>query len=161
MDVASMSLGGGYNSSFETACANAYTAGLVMVAAAGNSSGPVGYPAAYAEVIAVSATGDYENQLPSDALASFSCYGPEVDLAAPGVAILSTYKGGEYKEASGTSMACPHVAGTVALMKAAGRELSFLYSTADGLGEAGKDDYYGNGLVDAEEATTGSETGDN
>jgi subtilisin family serine protease len=109
MQVISMSLGGGDSSGMEGACNNAYNAGIVVVASAGNS-GPdddtVGYPAKYDSVIAVSATDDTNT--------------PEVELAAPGVSILSTYLGGGYATASGTSMACPHVAGTAALVIASG-----------------------------------------
>ena len=138
----------------------AYNSGIVLVAAAGNS-GPgdntVLYPAKYVEVIAVSSTDN------TDAIASWSSRGPEVELAAPGVNILSTYKGGGYKTLSGTSMASPHVAGTAALVIASGvadsnQVRSNLQSTADDKGTSGKDNLYGYGLVDAEEAVTGIQT---
>ena len=153
MQVISMSLGGGYSEGMETACYNAYEAGIVVVASAGNS-GPdddtVGYPAKYDSVIAVSATDD------TNTIASFSSRGLEVELAAPGVDILSTYPGG-YAIGSGTSMACPHVVGTAALVIASGITDNGavrvrLQETADDLGATGFDTKYGYGLVDADEA---------
>jgi serine protease len=160
MDVISMSLGGGYSESMETACSEADDAGIVVVAAAGNS-GPgddtVNYPAKHESVIAVSATND------GDSLADFSSRGEEVELAAPGVSIYSTYRGGGYATMQGTSMACPHVAGTAALVIYSGigdndAVRARLQSTAENLGATGKDDWYGYGLVDAGEAVLPAET---
>lgn len=111
-DVISMSLGGGGSSTMETACKNAHNAGVVVVAAAGNdNSDRKSYPAGYdSYVIAVGAT-DNNNEK-----ASFSNYGDWVDIAAPGVNIYSTYiTKNKYRSLSGTSMACPHVAGVAAL----------------------------------------------
>ena len=160
MQVANMSLGGGGTTSYHQAIIAAHGAGIIIVAAAGNDGveDSVNYPAKYPETIAVSATDS------SDALASFSSRGPEVDLAAPGVAIPSTWNDGYYKDGSGTSMATPHVAGTAALVLAAGRAAtpeevrSRLLATADDLGVDGFDNWYGYGLVDAEEAATGNQT---
>ncbi len=146
--------------SFHDAIIATYNSGKVLVAAAGNS-GPgdntVLYPAKYAEVIAVSATDS------TDAIASWSSRGSEVELAAPGVNILSTYKGSGYQTLSGTSMASPHVAGAAALVIASGitdfnQVRSKLQSTADDKGISGKDNLYGYGLADAEEAATGIQT---
>lgn len=174
MDVVNMSLGASAGSTaLESACDAAAEAGVVLVAAAGNEgdgdpdTNEVSYPAAYASVIAVSATDA------NDAVPGWSSSGPQVELAAPGVSILSTWKGGTYKTISGTSMAAPHVAGTVALVLAAQpaeadtnedgvisvAELrAWLAATADDLGAAGWDVVSGHGLVDAEEATAGEET---
>lgn len=137
--------------SFHDACDLAYASGIVLVAAAGNSGGTdsVNYPAKYSSVIAVSATDS------SNAIASWSSNGAEVELAAPGVSIYSTYMGGGYATLSGTSMASPHVTGTVALVLANNSSLTpdgvraKLESTASDLGITGLDNYYGYGLVDA------------
>lgn len=135
------------NQSFSDAIAGAYDAGIAMVAAAGNDGGPVLYPAKYPQVIAVSATDS------SNTIASWSNKGSEVEVAAPGVNINSTYPGGQYKSLSGTSMACPHVAGTVALIIGSGKAVNFS-ATADDLGQPGKDDLYGYGLVNALKAVS-------
>ncbi len=147
-----MSLGSSSGStSLYDACNAAAGAGIVVVAAAGNS-GPgdntVNYPAKYGSVIAVSATDN------TDTIASSSSRGAEVELVAPGVSIYSTYRGGGYATMSGTSMACPHVAGTAALAIVAGGGdvRQRLKDTADDLGVSGKDNLYGYGLVDADEA---------
>lgn len=166
MQVVNMSFGTSTDvPSLHEAISAAYKAGLVLVAAAGNS-GPqddtVLYPAKYEEVIAVSATDD------ADSLADWSSRGPEVELAAPGVNIYSTFRGGAYLALSGTSMASPHVAGAAALIIASGigddngngrinDEVRIrLNSTADDLGISGRDNLYGFGLVDADEAVTGN-----
>ncbi len=115
MDVINMSFGGSDHASLHEAIQAAYNAGIVMVAAAGNNGitdGKIVYPAKYSETIAVSAINSI------DGLAYFSSYGPEIDLAAPGQEINSTWNDGYYKIANGTSMATPHVVGTVALVLA-------------------------------------------
>lgn len=118
IQVINMSLGASSdNQSFHDAIIRAYEAGIVEVAAAGNNgatNGLVDYPARYPETIAVSAVGKNTNG--SLYFASFSSSGPQVDLAAPGVNVNSTYNNGYYKSLSGTSMAAPHVSGVVALV---------------------------------------------
>ncbi len=93
------------------ACRNAYDSGVILVAAAGNTyGGNVTYPARYDSVIAVTATDLNGSRAP------FSPIGPEIELAAPGVNILSTTRDNSYGYLSGTSQAAPHVAGTAALI---------------------------------------------
>jgi subtilisin family serine protease len=113
--VANMSLGADEGSeALKLAVAAATKAGLTIVAAAGNSGGPVGFPASYPETIAVAAS-DIK-----DGVADFSSRGPEVDFIAPGVDIKSVNKDGGWMLLSGTSMATPHVAGLAALAVARG-----------------------------------------
>lgn len=163
MQVINMSLGtDAYTSTLKAACNAAYASGVTLVAAAGNdgdtySDSDVDYPAAYASVIAVAATNI------ADTRASWSSDGPEVELAAPGVNIRSTWKNGEYNTISGTSMASPHVAGVAALVLSdealTPDQLRIrLQDTADDLGYPDFDTLYGYGLVDAEEAVTGIQT---
>ncbi|MXV63069.1 S8 family serine peptidase [Natronorubrum sp. JWXQ-INN-674] len=116
-EVQNMSLGGDESNVVADAVAYAAERGVTMIAAAGNDgecTDCVGYPAAYDEVIAVSATDE------NDDLADFSSTGPEVELAAPGVDTLSSIPRDDYDEFSGTSMASPHVAGGAAQIIAAG-----------------------------------------
>ncbi|HBL16521.1 MAG: hypothetical protein A2X36_01880 [Elusimicrobia bacterium GWA2_69_24] len=114
MDVANFSLGAGQGTeALADAVKAAKESGLTIVAAAGNSGGSVGYPAAYPETIAVAASDS------KDKVAYFSSRGPEVAIIAPGVAIHSSTLGGGYGPMSGTSMACPHAAGLAALAVAA------------------------------------------
>nr|WP_321419600.1 disaggregatase related repeat-containing protein [uncultured Methanomethylovorans sp.] len=166
-DVITMSLGGtAFSSTLQNACDNAYSKGIILVGAAGNSGSAVVYPAAYDSVIAVSAIDS------TDTITSWSCYGSEIELTAPGVNIKSTTPGGFYEYMNGTSMATPHVTGTIALMlssKVAGTSYdlnnngkwdpaeirSRLQSTATDLGASGKDDYYGYGVVNAYAAVKG------
>ena len=149
--VINMSLGGSSPSStLESALQYAYDKGIILVAAAGNSSGSVMYPAAYPTVIAVGAVDD------SDVLASFSCYGPEVSVVAPGVLVWSTRMGGsldDYTRGSGTSFAAPFVAGLAGLILSIDPSLSpaevgaIIQQGAEDLGEAGWDPYYGWGRI--------------
>jgi len=110
--ILSLSLGGaGGSQQLQDAVNYAWNRGCLVVVAAGNgaSSSPQ-YPAFYTNSIAVAATDS------SDRLASFSQYGSWVDIAAPGVGILSTIPNNSYTAYDGTSMACPHVAGAAAVL---------------------------------------------
>lgn len=163
MQVINMSLGTASDvQSFHDAVIAAKNAGLVTVAAAGNSGGAVIFPAAYPETIAVSATNE------NNVIAPWSSRGPEVDLSAPGVSIYSTYKGTGYATLSGTSMAAPHVTGSAALVlntpvgpydaNANGvwdpdEVQAKLQAAATDFGDAGFDILYGWGLVNAYAAT--------
>jgi serine protease len=140
----------------------AYQNDVVMVCAAGNDgSYGIDYPAAYPETIAVGAvTLDLFGR---PIRASYSDYGPELDVVAPGgdmpELILSTWINGTYYYAEGTSMATPHVTGIVALMISRGivgveNIRNLLRATAIDLGPQGYDNYYGAGLVDAYSAVT-------
>lgn len=158
MDVVNMSLGASMApTAVGRMCDIAYKSGVLLVAAAGNCRGdPVAYPAKYPSVIAVSAIDNRDNWAP------FSCEGPEVELCAPGVNVLSTLPGNRYGNLSGTSMASPHVAGTAALAISSHRYAfrgrsptvirRLLAWTADNLGVLGRDPKFGFGVVDAEQA---------
>jgi len=117
IDVANMSLGGSVSSTLNAAVENAVSAGVVFVVAAGNNSGDacLKSPASAPNAITVSALDDRDGVSNDDPFASFSNYGNCVDMIAPGVYILSTWKDGGYNTISGTSMASPHVAGAAAL----------------------------------------------
>jgi thermitase len=113
--VLSMSLGGGGPvQAVQDACRYAIGKGAIVIAAAGNngSTAPF-YPAYYPEFLAVASTDQNDNR------SGFSNYGDWVDVAAPGTNILSTFPGNSYGGSSGTSMACPVVAGLAGLIKGA------------------------------------------
>lgn len=113
MDIINLSLGTSEHiQSMQDAIRRADSAGVVVVAASGNSGKAIMYPAAYDEVIAVGMTNE-DNEVERA-----SSRGPQLDLVAPGDDILSTYKGQKYREMSGTSMAAPHVVGAAALLEA-------------------------------------------
>jgi serine protease len=151
--VINMSLGGPIKSKIiEDAVNHALSKGVIIVAAAGNSGKSVGYPAAYPGVVAVSATDD------KDKIAWFSSRGPEVAIAAPGVAVTqqTVCNGGKDKceifgTFNGTSMAAPHVAGIAAMIESLGvtdpgAVRDALTSTARPKDEP---KLYGAGIVDA------------
>jgi len=126
----------------------AYSMGVTMVAASGNEGiNGILFPAKYNHVIAVGATDITNNR------GSFSNYGSELDLVAPGVNIYSTIMSGGIGLKTGTSMATPFVSGLAALLAGLSGdsspdeiELAMINSALD-LGATGKDIYYGNGLI--------------
>lgn len=131
----------------------AYDSGALLIAAAGNdATNQKIYPAAYDEVVAVSATDESDNP------AWFSNFGDWIELAAPGVNIISTlpYNGYGYK--SGTSMATPFVSGLAALILSKFPGMTRdqlriqLRISADDKGAPGFDSYYGYGRINAERA---------
>jgi hypothetical protein len=163
--IISMSLGGyGYSKLLHEAVKYAYDNGVLLVAAAGNDNISLkSYPAAYEEVIAVAATDQ------NDVKAVFSNWGNWIELAAPGVDIYSTMPTYHvtlndygylmnYDFMSGTSMACPHVAGVATLVWSSYPEASRdwvriqLRYTAKDLGDSGFDEFYGYGRIDARKA---------
>lgn len=158
-NVMSMSLGM-YRSSkpIEDALKYALDKGVTLVASAGNNNAEydVHLPSTYPGVIEVAATDA------NDQKSSFSNFGKRISVAAPGSDILSTLptysvgsKPKSYGKLSGTSMACPHVAGLAALILSQKPGLKpaevkkIIESTAVDLGDKGWDKYYGNGRVDA------------
>lgn len=169
VDVINISLGGyGYSEILETAVGMVLEAGVSIVAAAGNDGvDTVMYPAAYGGVIGVSATD------PNEQLAYYSNGGQEIDVAAPGGDMRYDLDGDGFVDgvlslgwnfgpntenwvfSQGTSMASPHVAGVVALMKSVNPDLDpativfLLRSSARDLGLSGPDTFYGWGMVDA------------
>jgi subtilisin family serine protease len=151
--VINLSLGGSDDDALlRDAVGYAYVHGVLVTAAAGNSSYgdyDVLYPAVYDTSVAVAAStsGDYR--------ASFSRYGPEVDLTAPGETIYSTGTGGSYYYSSGTSMATPHVSGLAALIwswqptMTITQVTQLMVDTAVDIGSPGWDQYTGWGRIDA------------
>ncbi|MDD1657783.1 MAG: S8 family serine peptidase [Methanomicrobiales archaeon] len=156
IDIINMSFGSVVPSpALKDACDRAYADGILLVAAAGNAGrgdyNTVTYPARLDSVIAVSAIDA------SEKIASWSSRGPEVELAAPGVEILSTFTYPDYYQhtyeyLSGTSMACPHVVGLAALILGANPGMTpaevrrRLVEFARDVGPAGRDRDFGFGI---------------
>lgn len=154
-NVINLSLGGrrynngvdAFNPVEHAAIQYAVSKGVVVVAATGNYSEAVSYPAAYPDVIAVSSV----NQ--SNDYSIFNNYGPEVSITAPGEDIYSTMPGNTYQHATGTSVAAPFVTGITALILAKNKQLNpyevkqLIEAGADDKGNPGKDDQYGYGVT--------------
>lgn len=178
-NVINLSLGGPVGAAVEQIALQYARANNVLpFCAAGNDAGPVSFPAQFPECVAVSAT-DW-----SDGLASYSNFGPDVELSAPGgdseigpsSFILSTHgysrppkKGGgppvtvmNYAFFAGTSMATPEAAGLAALLHALGttgddEKLQIMKDTADDLGVPGTDPIFGAGRINVFAAINGEE----
>ncbi|UQD50821.1 peptidase S8 [Bacillus methanolicus] len=152
--VINLSLGNYHPSSLmKEAVKYAFEKNAVIISAAGNdNSNHPSFPAAYPEVLGVSAV-SYSGQR-----APFSNYGDYIDVSAPGVQIPSTYFNKQYAALSGTSMASPHVAGLAGLILSANPNLTnkdvmnIIKSTAYDLGAPGKDNDFGSGLIDVQKA---------
>jgi subtilisin family serine protease len=142
IDIVNLSLGGSAPSeALERQIVRAKQAGVACIAAAGNSGGPVQYPASSDHVLAVGAIGKLD-EFPPDSYhsetigadidaqgvftARFSCFGPQVDVCAPGVAIVSSVPPNNFAAWDGTSMAAPHVTGLAALVLAHHPEFQLL-----------------------------------
>ena len=155
-DVVNMSLGGGSASTAERNAMDQFNAnGILLVAAAGNDgNSSMSYPASYDAVMSVAAVDSNANH------ASYSQYNSQVEIAGPGSSVYSTYPTNTYATLNGTSMATPHVAGAAALVwsffpQCSNDELrAALNATADDQGSAGRDNFYGYGIVKAADAYT-------
>lgn len=161
MDIINLSAGTQTDSfALRSSVDKAYAAGLLVVAAAGNDGNDLGtgdtadFPARYPSVISVAAVDR------NSARALFSSTGSTVEVSAPGVNILSTFPNNRYAYMSGTSMATPYVAGNLALMKQAYPHLTneqlrqVLVSQVRDAGPAGRDPYFGFGILQASSYTT-------
>ncbi len=167
IEVANMSLGGsGFSQAEYDAIQGAVNAGVAFAVAAGNDDADANSysPGGFDNVLSVSALADFDG-IPGalgsptcrtdqdDTLADFSNWGPEVDISAPGVCILSTYpiEQGTYGTISGTSMASPHAAGALALLAsmnnpANATDVYNLYNTVKNTGNYNWTDDSGDGI---------------
>lgn len=122
---------------------------VLLVASAGNAGCDcIGLPAKHKDVLAV---GAYD---PNDTRASFSNVGPQLDIMAPGVDIISTFANGEFRFGSGTSQAAAYAAGAAALLRdhdgslSAAQTRDLMIDSARDMGAAGADASTGAGSID-------------
>src|SRR5919106_172448 len=175
IEVANMSLGGGASQALDDAANRMADAGVAVAVAAGNSDANAANssPARAAKVLTVSALADFDGAPgglgsptcrsdQDDTLADFSNWGSTIELAAPGVCILSSWLSGGYNTISGTSMASPHAAGALAVLASKGFSRNYtgvsgLYSTLQQTGNLNWVDDSGDGvkerLLDVSSAT--------
>ena len=160
--VINLSLGGRGSETMKTAINYAYGKGVLIAAAAGNDgAGRKRYPASYPNVMSVAGTDYNDNNY------SWSNFNDEIDISAPAVKVLSTImyhanpdKDQEYGLGTGTSMACPHVAGLAGLLFAQDNTRTntdvraIIEQSADDLGDTGWDKHFGHGRINVHAALT-------
>jgi subtilisin family serine protease len=156
-DVVNISLSasslGSMTATWEASFTAARDAGVIIVASSGNDGvTQTNYPCGFAAVICIAST-----TKSGSAVSTFSTRSSQVDVAAPGEAIVSTIPGGGFASSNGTSMAAPHVAGTAALIRSVAsldpeEVRAILTSTAVDLAPSGFDTASGHGRVDASAA---------
>jgi len=150
--IVNLSYGGIQYSTINSAAQYLRAKGGLLFMSAGNDNVDNSNFPDYLSFIGVGATNQQNNK------ASFSSWGTYVDITAPGVSILTTYKNGQYVYYSGTSFSSPLTAGIAALMVAANPAITVeeiengLFSTATDIGASGDDNVFGHGLVNAQAA---------
>jgi subtilisin len=143
IDVANMSFGSPMASfAMREVCDYAWQQGMILVAAAGNDGYGPNYPAAFGDSVIAVAAVDENLRHPE-----FSNVWETNDISAPGVNIASTYPGNKYSMMTGTSMASPHVAGSLALALSVSSSQNLESVMADTADELGDHDTFGSGLI--------------
>jgi len=151
VDIINMSIGvGSYSEILNETIQKAVNKGIIVIAGAGNKgTNSYNYPASYDNVISVGSIDENKN------ISYFSNYNDKVDIVVPGENIYTTNINNSYKNKGGTSFSTAIVSGVVAILKSVEPSLTsqeiynILTTTAEDIGEIGKDDYYGYGVVNA------------
>ncbi len=163
-DVINLSYSGAFDPDIQDAAEVARENGALLVMAAGNDSEDLGplclglATSEYCQGQDMIIVGSTDGGTTSASLSAFSNFGGLVDLVAPGENISTTTVGNAYTSVSGTSLAAPIVAGLASLLLSVDSSLSpqditqILLETADDMGSAGEDNFFGSGLIDADEA---------